>query len=170
MASEGSVAPKERVNIVYKPATGGAQAEVELPLKLLMMGDYTLKQDETPLEERKPVNIDKDNFNEVLRNMGLGLTMTVPNKLSGNEGDQMAVNLKFENIKDFNPESVAEQVPELSKLLDLRTALQALKGPLGNIPAFRKKIEGIISDVESRERLLKELSTEGSAESSQDKK
>jgi len=158
MAKESSVAPKERVNIVYKPATGGAQAEVELPLKLLVMGDYTLRADDTPLEERKPVNIDKDNFNDVIKNQGLNLSLKVPNKLTGKEGEDIPVKLKFDSMKDFSPESVAEQVPELKQLLELRTALQALKGPLGNIPAFRRKIEGIISDVAAREKLLKEIS------------
>lgn len=160
MAKESSVAPKERVNIVYKPATGGAQAEVELPLKMLMMGDYTLRSDDTPLEDRKPINIDKDNFEEVMRNQKLDVSLNVDNKLSGKEGEQLAVKLKFEKMKDFGPESVVEQVPELNKLLQLRTALQALKGPLGNIPAFRKKIEGLISDVAAREKLLKELGGE----------
>lgn len=160
MAKESSVAPKERVNIVYKPATGGAQAEVELPLKMLMMGDYTLRSDETPLEDRKPINIDKDNFEEVMRNQALKISLNVANKLSGKEGEELPVNLKFEKMKDFGPESVVEQVPELNKLLQLRTALQALKGPLGNIPAFRKKIEGLISDVAAREKLLKELGGE----------
>ncbi len=159
MAKESSVAPKERVNIVYKPATGGAQAEVELPLKLLVMGDYTLRADDTPLEERKPVNIDKDNFNDVMKNQGLNLSLKIPNKLSGQEGEELPVKLKFDSMKDFSPESVADQVPELKQLLELRTALQALKGPLGNIPAFRRKIEGIISDVEAREKLLKEIGT-----------
>ena len=60
MAKEASVAPKERINIVYKPATGDAQEEVELPLKVVVMGDFTLRPDDTPLEERKPVNLDKD--------------------------------------------------------------------------------------------------------------
>jgi type VI secretion system protein ImpB len=82
MAKESSVAPKERVNIVYKPATGGAQEEKELPLKLLMLGDYTLREEETPLEERKPVSIDKDNFNDVMESQGLALTVNVPNKRS----------------------------------------------------------------------------------------
>ncbi|HET6371577.1 MAG TPA: type VI secretion system contractile sheath small subunit, partial [Nitrospiria bacterium] len=147
MAKESSVAPKERVNIVYKPATGGAQAEVELPLKLMMLGDYTLRAEDTPLEERKAVNIDKDNFEDVMKSQNLGLTLSVPNRLSGKEGESLAVKLKFEKMKDFGPESVVEQVPELNKLMELRTALQALKGPLGNLPAFRKKIEGLISDV-----------------------
>lgn len=160
MAKESSVAPKERVNIVYKPATGDAKEEKELPLKMLMMGDYTLRADETPLEERKPISIDKDNFNEVMKSQNLGLTATVPNRLSGKEGDQMAVNLKFETLKDFSPEAIAQQVPELDKLLQLRTALLALKGPLGNVPAFRKKIEKLIGDNESRDKLMKELGSE----------
>jgi type VI secretion system protein ImpB len=160
MAKESSVAPKERVNIVYKPSTGGAQAEVELPLKLVMLGDYTQRTDDTPLEDRKPIGVDKDNFEEVMRNQGLKLSLNVPNKLSGKEGEQLATNLKFQSMKDFGPEAVAEQVPELNQLLQLRTALQALKGPLGNIPAFRKKIESLITDVAGRERLLNELGAE----------
>jgi type VI secretion system protein ImpB len=160
MAKESSVAPKERVNIVYRPATGGAQAEVELPLKMLMLGDYTLRSDETPLEERKPINIDKDNFEEVMRSQRLEVSLNVPNKLTGKEGEELSVNLKFQKLKDFGPEAVVEQVPELNKLLQLRTALQALKGPLGNIPAFRKKIESLVSDVAAREKLLKELGGE----------
>jgi type VI secretion system protein ImpB len=160
MAKESSVAPQERVNIVYQPATGGAQADVELPLKLLMLGDYTGRHDDTPLEDRKPVNIDKDNFDEVLRNQELELSVTVPNKLSGKDGEEMSVELKFNSMKDFGPESLVEQIPDLHKLLQLRAALQALKGPLGNIPAFRRKIEGLIGDGIARERLLKELGTE----------
>ena len=65
MANEGSVAPQERVNITYKSSTGGAQQEVELPLKMLFLGDYTGRPDGRPLEERKPINVDKDNFQQV---------------------------------------------------------------------------------------------------------
>jgi len=157
MGKEGSVAPQERVNIVYKPATGGAQAEVELPLKLMVLGDYTQQTDETPLESRKPVNVDKDNFGEVIKSHNLQLALNVPNRLSGQEGENLAVKLKFDGMNDFGPESVARQVPELNALLQLRTALQALKGPLGNVPAFRKKIEGIISDEAARGRILNEI-------------
>src|SRR5690606_24687385 len=82
MAKEGSVAPKERVNIVYKPATGDAQEQVELPLKQLVVGDFTLKESDVPLDERKPIQVDKDNFNDVLKAQGLELTLAVPNRLS----------------------------------------------------------------------------------------
>jgi type VI secretion system protein ImpB len=164
MAKEGSVAPKERINIVYKPETGDAQEEVELPLKLMMIGDYTLRDDDTPVEDRKTINIDRDNFNDVLSKHNLSLDLNVPNQLSGEDGDELPVSLKFETIRDFEPESVARQVPELSKVLDLRDALVALKGPLGNVPAFRRMIQAALSDDDARDKLLKELNIADSGE------
>jgi type VI secretion system protein ImpB len=157
MAKEGSVAPKERINIVYKPATGGAQEEKELPLKLLMLGDFTLRQDDTPLEERARIGVDKDNFNKVMGSQGLGLSLAVKNRLTGEEGAEMPVNLKFNTLKDFEPESIVNQVPELNQLMELRQALVALRGPLGNVPAFRKSLEAILRDEATKEKLLKEL-------------
>ncbi|MBN8525145.1 MAG: type VI secretion system contractile sheath small subunit [Planctomycetes bacterium] len=156
MASEGSVAPKERVNIVYKSDTGGAQQEKELPFKMLVTGDFTQRADATPLEQRKPININKDNFDDVLKNQKLKLSASVKNELAPESGD-MSVSLEFKSLKDFGPEAVAKQVPELSKLLELREALNALKGPLGNIPAFRKKIQAIIADETARQQIMTEL-------------
>jgi type VI secretion system protein ImpB len=155
MPAEGSVAPKERVNIVYKTETGGAQQEKELPFKMLVMGDFTQRPDSTPLEQRKPVNVTKDNFNDVLKAQKLKLQLAAKNTLAG-EGE-LPVQLEFKSIADFGPEAVAKQVPELSKMLELREALNALKGPLGNIPAFRKKIQAIIQDEKAREAILAEL-------------
>jgi len=157
MAREGSVAPQERVNITYKPATGNAQEEVELPLKMLFIGDYTGRADPRPLEERKPINIDKDNFQQVLAEQNLSLSMSVPDTLSGEPGSNLSVSLKFKRLNDFGPEAVAEQVPELKKLLELRGALTALKGPLGNVPAFKRKIQSLLNDTATREKLVKEL-------------
>ena len=151
------MAPKERVNIVYRPATGDAKAEVELPLKLLVLGDFTSRDDDTPIEEMKPVNVDKDNFNEVLKAQRLALDMTVPNRLEGDADSALAVNLKFESIDDFSPDAIVENVPELRQMIALRDALKALKGPLGNIPDFRKRIQDLIEDEGVRARLLSEL-------------
>ncbi|MBW2109154.1 MAG: type VI secretion system contractile sheath small subunit [Deltaproteobacteria bacterium] len=160
MAKEGSVAPRERVNIVYRPATGDAQEEVELPLKILVMSDFTGKDDDRPLEDREPINIDKDNFDEVLKAQGVAVDVTVPNKLSGEPDEDMNVSLKFESMKDFSPEAIAKNTPELNRLLELREALGALKGPLSNLPNFRKKLQEHVKDEAARERLLKELGVE----------
>ncbi|NOX34514.1 MAG: type VI secretion system contractile sheath small subunit [Deltaproteobacteria bacterium] len=157
MAKEASVAPKERVNIVYKPATGDAKEEVELPLKVLVMGDFTMAEDETPVEDRKAINIDKDNFNDVLNSYNIKLDAVVDNKLSDEPDEQMAVKLDFNNLKDFNPDAIVEKVPELKKLVELRNALKAVKGPLGNIPEFKKKLNEIVQDEGAKERILKEL-------------
>jgi len=160
MAKEGSVAPKERVNIVYRPATGDAKEDVELPLKLLVLGDFTLSQDDRMVEEREPINIDKDNFNEVLKAQNLKLDLTVPNKLSEDPDEDLNVSVKFESIKDFDPESIAKNTPELNKLLELREALNSLKGPMSNRPEFRKKIQELTKDEAAREQILKELKLE----------
>lgn len=158
MAKDGSVAPRERINIKYRPATGDATEEKELPLKLLMLGDYTMRNDETPLEERAPVQVSKDNFNEVMRAMDLNLDVNVKDTMSDKDDEEMAASLKFESLKDFGPEAIANQVPELQQLLALREALVALKGPLGNMQGFRKKIQTILKDEDSRGKLLGEIS------------
>ncbi|OEU65440.1 MAG: type VI secretion system-associated protein [Desulfovibrio sp. S3730MH75] len=160
MAKEGSVAPKERVNIVYKPETGNAKEEVELPLKLLVLGDFSQKSDDSMVEDRDPVNIDKDNFNEVLKAQDLELTLGVDNKLTNEPDAQMAVKLKFNSLKDFDPDQIIKQVPELQQLMELREALKALKSPLSNVPEFRKKVQSLVKDAGARERLLKELGIE----------
>lgn len=157
MAQESSVAPKERVNIVYKPATGDAKEELELPLKLLVMGDFTLQADSRQVEDRAPISVDKDNFDDVLKAQNLELKMNVANKLTGEEGAEMALDLKFERLKDFDPDAIVAKVPELQKLMELREALKALKGPLSNVPEFRKKVQELVQDSGARDRLLKEL-------------
>ncbi len=160
MAKEGSVAPKERVNIVYRPATGDAKEEIELPLKLLIMGDFTMQEDERMVEDREPINIDKDNFNEVMKGQELKLDLNVANKLSGDPDEEIAVSFDFESMKDFNPEQVVKNTPELNKLLELRDALNSLKGPMSNRPEFRKKIQAMIQDDDARAKLLEELKIE----------
>ncbi|NMX90809.1 MULTISPECIES: type VI secretion system contractile sheath small subunit [unclassified Pseudomonas] len=158
MAKEGSVAPKERINITFKPAIGGAQEEVELPLKLLVLGDFTQREDTRKVEDRKPISIDKNTLDEVLAKQALSLTLSVPNRLQEtDEADELAVQVRINAMKDFNPAHLVEQVPQLQKLMALREALVALKGPLGNTPSFRKAIENALADDQARARVLAEL-------------
>jgi type VI secretion system protein ImpB len=159
MGKDATVAPKERVNILYKTEIGGAQQEVELPLNILVMGEYNpnVPEDEKSLEDRKTVSIDKDNFNDVLEKQNLGLTASVPDKLSGEKDASLTVDIKFKNLSDFGPEAIVKQVPQLKKLLELRSALTALKSPLGNVPAFRKKLQSLLGDEGNRAKLMAEL-------------
>lgn len=158
MSQDVSVAPKERVNIKFKPSTGNVKEEIELPLKLLMLGDFTGQPDDRPVDDRIPVDINKDNFDDVLKSHALKLDLTVPNRLEDDQADSdIQVNLTFNGLRDFEPESLARQVPELAALLKLREALVALRGPLGNVPTFRKTIQNLLESEDSRDRLLLEL-------------
>jgi len=156
MARDMSVAPRERINIVYKPISGDAKEEVELPLKLFVTGDFTGREDDTPVEDRKVISVDKTNLNDVMKACDLNVAFIVKDTLI-DSADETPVNLKFEKFSDFEPENVVRQIPELRKLLELREALTTLKGPMGNVPAFRKLLQSIISDQASRETLMNEL-------------
>lgn len=147
--------PPSRVNLFLEVATGDAQEKVELPLRMLVMSDLTGEGDDAPVEDREIININKNNFQDVMRSFDLGLDYTVPNKLTG-EGT-IKVDLDFEDLDSFRPEAVAQQVPELSRLLAARNLLQDLRNRMISMGEFRKKLEQVISDDAMRKELLGEL-------------
>jgi type VI secretion system protein ImpB len=155
--ANGSVAPKERINISYKSSAGGASEDVELPLKMLIVDDFTGKENDEVIEDRDPINVNKDNFNDVIKSHNLSMNFSVPNRLEENSDEDINVDLKINSMKDFSPSQIAEQTPELASLMELRRALQALKGPLGNVPAFRKTIQAILENDETRAQVMQEL-------------
>ncbi len=153
----GSVAPKERINISYKPATGGVKESVELPLKLLVLGDFTQQLDDRIIEQRKPINVSSENFDDVMKDCGMSLNFSVKNHMVEGSEQDLDVSIKIESIKDFDPDNVINAVPELKKILKLRESLQALKGPLGNVPQMRRTIQEMLTDQEKRQKLMSEL-------------
>ncbi|WP_304345419.1 type VI secretion system contractile sheath small subunit [Campylobacter showae] len=153
--AENSVAPKERINITYKTKTNNQEADVELPLKLMIMANLTGYND-TPLEEREVVSINKINFDQVMQKMDIKTNFTVENKL-GLGSDEINIELKISNMKDFSPDNIAKQIPEINQLLELRKALVSLKGPMGNIPDFRKAVLDALKDKKTKQELLLEI-------------
>jgi type VI secretion system protein ImpB len=147
--------PPSRVDLTLDVATGDASEEVELPLRLLVMSDLTGKKEEAPIDDREIVSITDSNFEEVMKSYELGLEYTVPDKLTGD--GQLKVNLEFDTLDSFDPEAVAQQVPELSRLLAARNLLKDLRNRLISMGEFREKLEDIISDEETRRELLDEL-------------
>lgn len=162
MVKESSLAPKERINVTFRPATGGAQEEIELPLKVMVTGDFLQRYDARPLTERKPVSVSKNNFGDVLEKQNLSLQLTVRNRLTDRDDpEDLPVELSFRSLRDFEPEGVARQIPEMNSLLKLREALISLKGPLGNIPAFRNALEEVLHDESQRRQIMRELQLSG---------
>jgi type VI secretion system protein ImpB len=144
-----------RVHVTYDVEVGDAIEMKELPFVLGVLGDFT-GQPEQPLarlRERKFVEVNPDNFDQVLEGMKPHLSFSVENKLSEDpDAPQLKVDLHFKNMEDFDPENVAKQVKPIRELLDLRTKLSDLRGSLqGN-----DKLEELLMDaVNSSEKLEK---------------
>jgi type VI secretion system protein ImpB len=147
--------PPSRIDLTLDVATGDAKEKVELPLRLLVMSDLTGKKEDTPISEREVISVTDNNFDDVMESYDLDLECVVPDNLRG-EGD-MKVELEFDNLDDFEPEQVAQQVPELSRLLAARNLLKDLRNRLISMREFREQLEEIITDEEARQELLGEL-------------
>lgn len=148
--------PAARVNIKLDLHTGGAQKKVELPLKLLVLGDFSNRDDGTPLADRSKLSINKNNFDAVLADCHPQARIDVENTLAGDKSE-MTVQLDFKSMKDFHPEQVVRQVPELRALLAMRTLLRDLKSNLLDNAAFRRELEKILKDESLSSRLRIEL-------------
>lgn len=148
--------PPARVNLFLEVETNGAMKKVELPLRMLVMGDFLGREVDEEVADREIVNINKDNFEDVMGSSDLSLEYTVADKLRGGD-NEMKVNLQFEDMKSFNPEQVARQIPELDKLLAARNLLQDLRNRLISVGQFRKELESVIKDDALRAKLLSEL-------------
>lgn len=150
MAKGASKAREARVNIAIADKLKGG-AEPELPFRVLVMGDYTGKEDGRTMEEREPLDINKSNFDSVMQSFNLSLDVSAENRLGG-EGE-LPVSLRFGTLKDFRPESIARQVPELKNLLELRDAMKALRPKMGN-KAAQKELIDAIKDPAVREKIV----------------
>jgi len=146
---------KPRVHITYDVETEGAQVLRELPFVVGVMGDFSgdPTQPLRPLAERKFIQIDRDNFDEVMARMTPGLNLKVDNTLA-DDGSQMAVNLSFNAMEDFQPARVAAQVPALKALLETREKLRDLMSKADR----STQLEGLLEQILKSQDELKALS------------
>ncbi|HEY4254656.1 MAG TPA: type VI secretion system contractile sheath small subunit [Roseomonas sp.] len=149
---------KPRVHITYQVETEGAEVVRELPFVVGVMGDYAGDPTEPlkPLAERKFVQIDRDNFNDVMARIQPGLNLKVDNTLAG-DGSQMAVGLKFRSLEDFEPAKVAEQVPALKALMETRSKLRDLMSKVDRSEDLEKMLEDVLQDKDKLGQLSAEL-------------
>lgn len=148
-----------RVQLTYEVEIGDAIEKKELPFVVGVLGDFTGTPDaQRPLpklKERKFVNVDLDNFDDVMKGMAPQASYRVKNRL-GPDGGEFAVNLAFERMDDFRPEAVVQQVEPLRRLLEARTKLSDLRNKL----AGNDRLEDLLGEVLSSTEKLAQLSQE----------
>ncbi|WP_105370962.1 type VI secretion system contractile sheath small subunit [Neorhizobium huautlense] len=149
---------KPRVHIKYEVETEGAMVVKELPFVVGVLGDFSGNptQPLKPFGERKFVQIDRDNFDDVMRRMTPGLTISVDNTLQ-NDGTQLPVSLKFESMEDFEPGSIVNQVPALKALLDARNELRDLMSKADRSEELERLLEDILQNKADLSQLVAQL-------------
>ncbi|ECU9385942.1 type VI secretion system contractile sheath small subunit [Salmonella enterica subsp. enterica serovar Newport] len=149
--------PKARINLKLDLHTGGAGKKAELPLKLLVAGDFSNGQESAPLSEREKVNVTKNSLDAVISEYSPKINLTVKNTLA-DDGSEDNLSLTFRSMKDFTPEQVAAQIPQLKAMISMRNLLRDLKANLLDNQTFRKELEKILLDPALSAELKSELS------------
>ena len=152
---------KPRVHIAYDVETEGAAVKKELPFVVGVMGDFSGDNTEAlkPLKDRRFIQIDRDNFNDVLKRMSPSLRLKVDNTLT-DDGSQFEVNLNFKSIDDFEPAAVVNQVEPLRKLMETRNKLRDLMTKIDRSEELENVLEEVLSNTASLDSMAKELNLE----------
>ncbi|MDH5179564.1 MAG: type VI secretion system contractile sheath small subunit [Gammaproteobacteria bacterium] len=148
---------KPRVHITYDVETNGAVQEKELPFVMGVMGDYSGdNQNKKDLKQRKFNQIDRDNFNDILRKIAPKLSMKVENTVDG-DGSEIGVDIDFKSMEDFEPHRVVENVEPLRKLLETRNKLRDLLTKADRSDKLEEILENVLSNTEAMSALADEL-------------
>jgi type VI secretion system protein ImpB len=155
---------KPRVHITYQVETEGALVEKELPFVVGVLGDFSGHPTEPlkPLRDRKFVQIDRDNFDEIMARMTPGLNIKVDNTLKG-DGSQMAVQLGFRSLDDFDPGRIVAQVEPLRRLLETHDKLRDLLTKVDRSDDLEGILERVLKNTEELKKLSSDLGVEETA-------
>lgn len=137
--------PRARINITLDIEINGAKKKKELPLKLLVINNFAPVYNTVPVAQRERININKNNFDEVMTELIPQLNLMVPNTINQNE-TELNVNLKFNKLNDFHPDQIVTRVPELNQLLAMRNLLKDLKANILDNMVFKMELEKILKE------------------------
>ena len=149
---------KPRVHITYDVETEGAVVQKELPFVVGVLGDFSGNPTKklAPMRDRSFVQIDRDNFDEVMQRMTPGLNLRVENTLKG-DGSEMGVQLEFKSMADFEPARVAGQVEPLKKLLETREKLKEMMTKVDLSPDYEEVLQEVLESTENLNKLAGDL-------------
>ena len=147
-----------RVQITYDVETGGAIEKKELPLVVGIMADLAGKQDtpQVPVKSRKFVEIDRDNFNDVMASIAPRLAFQVNNKLKDDDS-KLNVELRFRKVDDLRPEAVVQQIEPLRKLFEARQRLNDLLAKLDGNDDLDALLQDVAANTESQQKIKGEV-------------
>jgi len=154
---------KPRVHITYEVETEGAVVVKELPFVVGVIGDFSGNPTEPlkPMKDRKFIQIDRDNINDVMKRMTPGLNMRVENTLA-DDGSEVSVQLKFNSMEDFDPTNVVKQVEPLRKLLETRDRLRDLLTKVDRSEDLEHLLEQVLQNTDELKKLSSELGVDAS--------
>lgn len=149
---------KPRVHITYDVETEGATEVKELPFVVGVVGDFSGDPTEElkPLRDRKFVQIDRENFDQVMRRMAPGLKIRVENTLKG-DGSEMPLELSFTSLEDFEPGQVVQKVEPLRRLMETRNKLRDLLAKADSSEKLESLLEQVLQNDEKLDGLRQEL-------------
>jgi type VI secretion system protein ImpB len=147
-----------RVQITYDVEIGGAMELKELPFVVGVLGDFSGQpaQQLPRVKDRKLIEIDRDNFDEVLAGMAPRLAMRVDNKLT-NDGSKMNVELRFNSLQDFEPDNMIQQVEPLRKLVDARQKLRDLLSKTDGNDKLEVLLQNVMENSNAQKQLADSL-------------
>ena len=152
--------PKSRLTLRYKTEVNGQPEDINLPLRLLVTGDFSLgssKDSKLDLEERRVRSMDGKNTNAVMKDMGMSLKFAVPNKVDPDKEEDLQVEIPVDSMKSFSPDMVAKNVPKLKGLLMLKELLQEVLSNVDNRKEFRNLLGELLSNEEALGKMMAEL-------------
>ncbi len=152
--------PKSRITLVYKTEVDGEPAAVDLPFRLMIPGDLSMgtsKDRKVDLDQRAPRNVDGSNANDIMKDMGITLALTVPNRINPDASETFDVNLSIASMDSFSPQEIAKQVPQIRSLLLFKKLLEEIQSNIANKKEFSQLLNKLYSDPDALAKLRGEL-------------
>lgn len=141
--------PKSRLTLTYRTEIDGEPEAVDLPLRLLVMSDFSLGTSDdrkVDLDERRLRQLSAGNLNDIMADMNIRLQATVANKIDPKEREDLEVDIPIKSIKDFSPQNFAMLIPKLRGLVELKQCLEQVQSDISNKKGFRRLLNALYSE------------------------
>ncbi len=153
--------PKSRLTLRYKTEVDGQPADLSLPMRLLVEGDFSLgtsKDRKIDLDERRLRTMDGTNTDAVMKDMGISMKFAVNNKIDPESSEEMDVEMPIDSMRSFSPDQIAKQVPKVKGLLQMKTLLEEMISSVDNRKEFRKLLNELMGNEEALAKMMEQLS------------